>query len=89
MVRYLGDISHILRRRWGLCSTLERSEDDDERVFVSSVEIQPGDGIARYEVTVTPEFFRDGSEIKFEVLAREASFNQTAVESCMFEFVED
>ena len=62
-------------------------EDEDENVFVSSVDIKPDDEVVRYSVTVSPEFFVDGTEVKFEVLAREASFNQTAVESCPFEFV--
>jgi hypothetical protein len=62
-------------------------EDDDENVFVSSVDIKPEDGVVRYGVTVSPEFFVDGTEVKFEVLVREASFNQTAVESCPFEYV--
>lgn len=34
------------------------------------------------EVTVPAEFLAQGEEFKYEVLAREASFNQTAVESC-------
>jgi hypothetical protein len=33
-------------------------------------------------ITVPEEFFGDADEFKFEVLAREVSFNQTAVESC-------
>ena len=63
-------------------------EDDDERAFVSSVDITPDDETAHYSVTVSPEFFVDETEVKFEVLVREASSNQTAVESCPFEFVE-
>ena len=62
-------------------------EDEEEQVFTSNVLIQP-DGSASYEVTVSPEFFVDGTEVKFEVLAREESFNQTATESCPFEFVD-
>ena len=64
-------------------------EDDDERTFVSSVDITPDDKIAHYSMTVSPEFFLDETEFKFEVLVREASSNQTAVESCLFEFVLD
>jgi hypothetical protein len=62
-------------------------EDEDENVFVSSIDIQPDDEVDRYTVTFPPEFFVDGTEVKFEVLVREASFNQTAFESCPFEFV--
>jgi hypothetical protein len=62
-------------------------ENEDELTFVSNVQISPDD-LDSYSVTVSPEFFEDGMEVKFEVLAREASFNQTAVESCPFEFVD-
>ena len=34
------------------------------------------------EFTVPPEFIDLGDEFKYEVLAREESYNQTAVESC-------
>lgn len=34
------------------------------------------------EVTVPAEFIAQGEEFKYEVLAREANYNQTAVESC-------
>ncbi len=62
-------------------------EDEDEQVFVTEVDVMPDDS-DRYSVTIPEEFFVDGTEVKFEVLAREASFNQTAFESCPFEFVE-
>lgn len=66
-------------------------EDDDENVFVSSVDIQPDEAVQEaggsYRVTVSPQFLVDGTEVKFEVLVREASGNQTAVESCPFEYV--
>jgi hypothetical protein len=64
-------------------------EDEDENAFVSSIDIQSDPDVARYQVSFPPEFFIDGAEVKFEVLVREASFNQTAFESCLFEFVED
>lgn len=63
-------------------------EDEDENVFVSSIDLQPDDATDRYSITFPPEFFVDGTEVKFEVLIREESFNQTAVESCGFEFAE-
>ena len=34
------------------------------------------------EITIPDEFIAQGEEFKYEVLAREESFNQTAVESC-------
>jgi hypothetical protein len=34
------------------------------------------------EITVPEGFLAQGEEFKYEVLAREASYNQTAVESC-------
>ena len=34
------------------------------------------------EITIPEEFTDLGDEFKYEVLAREESFNQTAVESC-------
>ncbi len=64
-------------------------EDDDEVTFVSSIDLMPDDDIERYSVTVPEEFLRDGFEGKFEVLVREASFNQTSIETCPFEFVDD
>ncbi len=39
-------------------------------------------------VTIPPEFIDLGDEFKYEVLAREESFNQTAIESC-FVIVEE
>jgi hypothetical protein len=55
----------------------------DENVFVSSTDLPPSD--ERMSLLISKEFFRPG-EVKFEVLVREASFNQTAVESCPFEY---
>ncbi len=64
-------------------------EDDDGNVFVSSIDAKPQEGVDHYSVIVPEEFFVDGTEVKFEVLAREESFNQTASESCPYEFVAD
>jgi hypothetical protein len=66
-------------------------EDDDENVFVSSIDLpapNPDNLPKQMSVTFPAEFFRLETEVKFEVLVREASFNQTAVESCPFEYVE-
>ncbi|MFQ6005736.1 MAG: hypothetical protein ACE5OQ_09555 [Woeseia sp.] len=46
---------------------------------VFSVELPPWET----ETTLPDEFFELGDEFKYEVLAREESFNQTAVESCI------
>jgi len=64
-------------------------EDEDENVFISSIDIQPQADVDAYSVTIPEDFFVDETEVKIEVLAREESFNQTAVESCPFEFVDD
>ena len=62
-------------------------EDEDENVFVSSTDLQPAEGVGSYRLTIPPDFFVAGTEVKFEVLAREATFNQSAVESCPYGFV--
>ena len=62
-------------------------ENEDEVTFVSSVDIVPDGDTEHYSITVSPEFFVDETEFKFEALVRETSYNQAAVESCMFEFV--
>ncbi len=61
-------------------------EDEDENDIVSITDLKPVEGLARYSLTIDEAFFREG-EVKFEVLAREATFNLTAVESCPFEYV--
>jgi len=58
-------------------------EDEDENAFVTSVELQ---ATAVTSVTFPAGFFKPGIEVKFEVLVREASYNQTAVGSCPFEY---
>ena len=81
----LGDTGvpvEILRYR-----VVAEYEDDDENVFVSEIDLAPGED--SYSVTIPESFLADGIEVKFEVLARESSFNQTAVESCPFEYVDD
>ena len=50
-------------------------------------DLQPVEGVDSYSLTIPPGFFVDGTEVKFEVLVREATFNQSAVERCPFEFV--
>ena len=55
----------------------------DETPFRDSIILPPD----QFSYEVPSEILALGDEIKFEVLAREESFNQTAVESC-FEHVE-
>ncbi|MFQ6024273.1 MAG: hypothetical protein ACE5NW_16275 [Acidiferrobacterales bacterium] len=50
----------------------------EEFTSVLHVVLPPGE----LSVTVPPEFIAQGEEFKYEILAREESFNQTAVESC-------
>jgi hypothetical protein len=66
-------------------------EDEEENVFVSSFEIpapDPDNLPRRMRVRFPANFFMPGTDVKFEVLVREASYNQTAVESCPFEYVD-
>lgn len=58
--------------------------DGEEFLSVFSVTLPPD----RREITIPEEFLAQTDEFKYEVLAREESFNQTAVESC-FEVVGD
>jgi len=51
---------------------------DDEFATVFSVILPPG----VRSMTVPPEFLAQTDEFKYEVLAREESYNQTAIESC-------
>lgn len=51
---------------------------EDEFPSVLSVILPPG----VTEMTIPQEFIDQGDEFKYEVLAREESFNQTAIESC-------
>jgi len=63
-------------------------EDDDENVFVSSIDLPAPENVNEpMSVTFPEDFFRPDTEVKFEVLVREASYNQTAVESCPFKYV--
>jgi hypothetical protein len=76
-----GDVE-VIRYR-----AVAEAENEEEQVFVSEVDVQPDEEIDRYSVTFSDEFFVDESEVKFEILVREETFNQTAVESCPFEVV--
>ena len=52
--------------------------DGEEFNSVFSAVLPPGET----SLTLPEQFLAQGSEFKYEVLAREASYNQTAVESC-------
>ncbi len=56
----------------------ELEVDGEEFASVFSVILPPG----QRSMTIPAEFIGSGDEFKYEVLAREESFNQTAVESC-------
>jgi hypothetical protein len=63
--------------------------EDEDGVFVSSIDLPAPDNLPRRMIVKFPaNFFRPGTVVKFEVLVREESFNQTAVESCPFMYVE-
>ena len=49
---------------------------------IFSVTLAPDPGADEMSMTIPPEFLALGEEFKYEVLAREQSWNQTAVESC-------
>jgi hypothetical protein len=59
---------------------LEVNVDMNGEEFASKLQVilPPGET----SITVPDEFLAQGEEFKYEVLAREASYNQTAVESC-------
>jgi hypothetical protein len=56
----------------------ELEVDGEEFASVFSVILPPG----QRSMTIPAEFIGSGDKFKYEVLAREESFNQTAVESC-------
>jgi hypothetical protein len=65
----------------------EWEDEETEEDFVSSNELQVQDSQPeRVGVTVSQDFFKPGTEFKVEVLVREASYNQTATESCPFKY---
>jgi hypothetical protein len=57
---------------------VELEVDGEEFTSVFSVVLPPDE----MSVTIPEEFLALGDTFKYEVLAREESFNQTAVESC-------
>ena len=57
---------------------IELEIDGEEFASVMHVVVPPG----VTSITIPEEFTAQGDEFKYEVLAREMSFNQTAVESC-------
>ena len=57
---------------------VELEVNGEEFPSVMHVVLPPGET----ELTIPAEFLAQGEEFKYEILAREESFNQTAVESC-------
>ena len=57
---------------------VELEVDGEEFLSLMSAILPPGET----SITIPDEFIAQGDEFKFEVLAREESFNQTATESC-------
>ena len=55
-------------------------EREEPTLLVFSVDLPPSE--TRFQVEVPSGFIALGEEFKFEILVREKSFNQTAVESC-------
>jgi len=64
---------------------VELEVDGEEFTSVFSVVLPPD----KTSVTIPSEFIALGEEFKYEVLAREESFNQTAIESCFVLELED
>jgi hypothetical protein len=62
---------------------------DDEGTFVSSFDLLPPENAQKMSVTFPEQFFKPGAEVKFEILVREESYNQTAIESCPFVYEGD
>jgi len=62
------------------------AECENEEVYTFSMDVPPSD--EPMSVTVPEDFFGEEMECKIEVLVREESGNQTAVESCPFEWEE-
>ena len=54
------------------------ADDDDEFVSILSVILPPD----VTEMTISAEFLKQSDTFRYEVLAREESWNQTAIESC-------
>ncbi len=68
----------------------EWEDEVTEDTFVSSNELQAQNPQPeRIGVTISSDFFKPDSEFKVEVLVREESYNQTATESCPFEYEGD
>ena len=57
---------------------VELEVDEEEFTSVLHVVVPPG----QLSMTIPAEFIAQGDEFKYEILAREEGFNQTAVESC-------
>ena len=70
-----GDVEIV---NYEVAVEVEVGEEGDEFISVFDVILPPG----VTSITIPEEFLELGDEFKYEILAREESFNQTAVESC-------
>ena len=75
---------YVVIHNYEVVVEVELEIDGEEFTSVMHVVLPPG----VREMTIPAQFIDQGEEFKYEVLAREESFNQTAVESC-FVLVED
>jgi hypothetical protein len=74
----LGSDGDVEIHNYEVVVEVEAVDGDDEYEAVYSVRLPPW----ITSMTVPAEFIGLGDEFKYEILAREGSFNQTAVESC-------
>jgi hypothetical protein len=74
----LGESGDITIYNYEVVVETEFEIDGEEFASVFSVILPPGET----SMTIPAEFIAQGDEFKYEVLAREESFNQTATESC-------
>lgn len=74
----LGEPGDITIYNYEVVVETEFEIGDEEFASVFSVILPPG----VTSMTIPEEFLEQGDEFKYEVLAREESFNQTATESC-------
>jgi hypothetical protein len=74
----LGKEGEVVIHNYEVVVERELEVDGEEFTSVFSVILPPG----QTSMTIPEEFIGEGDEFKYEVLAREESYNQTAVESC-------
>ncbi|MCP4299516.1 MAG: hypothetical protein GY783_02930 [Gammaproteobacteria bacterium] len=78
----LGSSGKVTIYNYQVVVETELEIDGEEFASVLSVILPPGEPGEVIEMTIPEEFIAQGDTFKYEVLAREESFNQTAIESC-------